>query len=84
MKGRTRSYNSQGQMLAVPEALPSNMMNPLKSITELRNKGESRRFMDEVAYLLDGMKPPPKGAQVNMGLVRARYEPNPFLHSGIC
>jgi len=31
------------------------MMNDLKSITELRSKGESRRFMDEVGYLFEGM-----------------------------
>ncbi|KAI0251927.1 hypothetical protein BJV78DRAFT_1207765 [Lactifluus subvellereus] len=37
-------------------ALPPNMMNDLKSITELRSKGESRRFMDEVGYLFEGME----------------------------
>jgi len=31
------------------------MMNPLKSISELRNKGESRRFLDEVGYLFEGL-----------------------------
>ena len=36
-------------------SLPPNMMNDLKSITELRSKGESRRFMDEVGYLFEGM-----------------------------
>lgn len=35
--------------------LPPNMFNDLKSITELRSKGESRRFMDEVGYLFEGM-----------------------------
>ena len=35
--------------------LPPNMMNDLKSITELRSKGEIRRFMDEVGYLFEGM-----------------------------
>ena len=35
--------------------LPPNMMNDLKSITELRSKGESRRFLDEVGYLFEGM-----------------------------
>jgi hypothetical protein len=35
--------------------LPPNMMNDLKSVTELRSKGESRRFMDEVGYLFEGM-----------------------------
>jgi hypothetical protein len=37
-------------------ALPSNMMNDLKSITELRSKGEIRRFIDEVGYLFEGME----------------------------
>lgn len=37
--------------------LPSNgMMNDLKSITELRSKGESRRFLDEVGYLFEGIE----------------------------
>ncbi|THH17311.1 hypothetical protein EW146_g3475 [Bondarzewia mesenterica] len=35
--------------------LPPGMMNDLKSITELRSKGESRRFIDEVGYLFEGM-----------------------------
>ncbi|KII91108.1 hypothetical protein PLICRDRAFT_122892 [Plicaturopsis crispa FD-325 SS-3] len=35
--------------------LPSGMMNDLKSITELRSKGESRRFLDEVGYLFEGL-----------------------------
>ncbi|KAF9006201.1 hypothetical protein BDQ17DRAFT_1352946 [Cyathus striatus] len=38
-----------------PVPLPNGMMNPLKSITELRSKGESRRFLDEVGYLFEGM-----------------------------
>ena len=39
-----------------PKAIiPPNMMNDLKSITELRSRGESRRFMDEVGYLFEGM-----------------------------
>ena len=44
-------------------ALPPNMMNDLKSITELRSKGESRRFMDEVGYLFEGME---RGAGVRV------------------
>jgi hypothetical protein len=47
--------------------LPSGMMNDLKSITELRSKGENRRFLDEVGYLFEGMDP--TGA---IGLRRAR------------
>lgn len=31
------------------------MYNPLSSITDLRSKGESRRFTDEVGYLLEGL-----------------------------
>ncbi|KAH9968228.1 hypothetical protein BC827DRAFT_1263933 [Russula dissimulans] len=45
--------------------LPSNMMNDLKSITELRSKGESRRFMDEVGYLFEGT-----GRNVGVGVRR--------------
>jgi len=32
-------------------------VNPLKSITELRSKGETRRFLDQAGYLLEGMDP---------------------------
>ncbi|KAH9922543.1 hypothetical protein B0H21DRAFT_701490 [Amylocystis lapponica] len=42
-----------------PEAsrplLPNGMLNDLKSITELRTKGETRRFLDEVGYLFEGL-----------------------------
>ncbi|KAL5477004.1 hypothetical protein ACEPAI_3191 [Sanghuangporus weigelae] len=31
--------------------------NPLSSITDLRSKGESRRFRDEVGYLFEGLEP---------------------------
>ncbi|KAI6045358.1 hypothetical protein EDC04DRAFT_3137273 [Pisolithus marmoratus] len=34
------------------------VFNDLKSITELRNKGESRRFVDEVGYLFEGLETP--------------------------
>ncbi|KAE9392892.1 hypothetical protein BT96DRAFT_979176 [Gymnopus androsaceus JB14] len=34
---------------------PADIIQPLKSITEIRNKGENRRFLDEVGYLLEGM-----------------------------
>ncbi|OAX40462.1 hypothetical protein K503DRAFT_864622 [Rhizopogon vinicolor AM-OR11-026] len=41
----------------VGSLLPSNgTMNDLKSITELRSKGESRRFLDEVGYLFEGIE----------------------------
>lgn len=36
--------------------LSNGMMNDLKSITELRSKGESRRFLDEVGYLFEGIE----------------------------
>ncbi|KIM44446.1 hypothetical protein M413DRAFT_24942 [Hebeloma cylindrosporum] len=38
-----------------PPPIPAGMMNSRKSISELRNKGESRRFLDEVGYLFEGM-----------------------------
>ncbi len=34
-----------------------NLNNVLFSITDLRSKGESRRFMDEAGYLFDGFDP---------------------------
>ena len=49
-------------------APPSVMMNQLKSISELRNKGESRRFLDEIGYLFEGMD-----KSGGIGLRRARY-----------
>ncbi|KAG1793627.1 uncharacterized protein HD556DRAFT_465735 [Suillus plorans] len=36
--------------------LANGMMNDLKSITELRSKGESRRFLDEVGYLFESIE----------------------------
>ena len=33
------------------------LYNPLFSITDLRSKGESRRFMDEIDYLFGGLIP---------------------------
>jgi hypothetical protein len=57
------SKRSKGKSRVLPASarpippLPNGLMNPLKSITELRNKGESRRFLDEVGYLFEGMDP---------------------------
>ncbi|KAF5362389.1 hypothetical protein D9756_002188 [Leucocoprinus leucothites] len=51
------SKKGKGKAPAPAVYLPPNMMNPLKSITELRSKGESRRFLDEVGYLFEGMDP---------------------------
>lgn len=48
--------------------LPPNMMNDLKSVTELRSKGETRRFMDEVGYLFEGM-----GRDVSVRVRRGRW-----------
>jgi hypothetical protein len=62
-KGKSKAGLQQPK----PPPLPPNMMNPLKSITELRNKGESRRFLDDVAYLLDGM-----AKSQGTGLIRSR------------
>lgn len=50
------SPNRKGKGKAV-ERLPEGMMNDLKSISELRNKGETRRFLDEVGYLFEGLDP---------------------------
>lgn len=50
------SRKGKGKAKDRPKAiLPPNMMNDLKSVTELRSRGESRRFMDEVGYLFEGM-----------------------------
>lgn len=49
-------------------SLPTGMMNDLKSITELRSKGESRRFLDEVGYLFEGLD-----SSSAIGLRRARW-----------
>jgi len=36
---------------------PNGLTHDLKSITELRSKGESRRFLDELGYLFEGLEP---------------------------
>ncbi|KAJ7460823.1 hypothetical protein FB451DRAFT_1270424 [Mycena latifolia] len=46
----------KGKARQEPIPLPNGMMNALKSITELRNQGESRRFLDEVGYLWEGLE----------------------------
>ncbi|TFK95135.1 hypothetical protein BDV98DRAFT_83151 [Pterulicium gracile] len=43
-------------MLLAAPPLPDGMMNDLKSTNELRSKGESRRFLDEVGYLFEGLE----------------------------
>ncbi|KAJ7132320.1 hypothetical protein C8R44DRAFT_977953 [Mycena epipterygia] len=46
----------KGKARPEPVSLPNGMANRLKSITELRNQGESRRFLDEVGYLWEGLE----------------------------
>ena len=58
---------SKGRLKPSLEA-PIGTMNPLKSISELRNKGETRRFLDEIGYLFEGMD-----KSGGIGLRRARY-----------
>lgn len=58
---------SRGRLKTSVEA-PIGTMNPLKSISELRNKGETRRFLDEIGYLFEGMD-----KSGGIGLRRARY-----------
>lgn len=62
-KGKGKAVQDQQQAMH----FSNGMMNPLKSITELRSKGESRRFLDEVGYLFEGME-----AAGGIGLRRAR------------
>ncbi|KAF9525938.1 hypothetical protein CPB83DRAFT_885229 [Crepidotus variabilis] len=49
-----------------PAPVQIGSMNYLKSISELRNKGEGRRFLDEVGYLFEGLD-----AKAGIGLRRA-------------
>ncbi|KAG6849614.1 hypothetical protein H0H93_006898 [Arthromyces matolae] len=63
-KGKAKAL--QEALLHAQLSLPTGMMNPLKSITELRSKGESRRFLDEVGYLFEGMD-----SSVGIGLRRS-------------
>lgn len=64
----SRSGKGKGKALADRfPSIPTGMMNPLKSISELRNRGESRRFLDEVGYLFEGLDP-----KCGVGLRRAR------------
>lgn len=47
----------KGKNFPPPAPLPPNMMNDLKSISELRSKGEVRRFLDDMGYLFEGLDP---------------------------
>lgn len=62
-KGKLKAASSAARLAPIPYG----MSNPLKSISELRNKGESRRFLDELGYLFEGMD-----GQGGSGLRRAR------------
>lgn len=64
------SKNGKGKSKSVLDNRALSVMMPLKSISELRNKGESRRFLDEVGYLFEGLDP-----KCAIGLRRARYIP---------
>lgn len=52
-KSKQKGKGKQAETL--PVVLPNGMLNDLKSITELRSKGETRRFLDEVGYLFEGL-----------------------------
>ncbi|KAK7437383.1 hypothetical protein VKT23_018628 [Stygiomarasmius scandens] len=54
-KGKGKGLKSKPGVEVPPQ--PVDIVKPLRSITELRDKGESRRFLDEVGYLLEGMGP---------------------------
>ena len=59
----------------VCEDFSTGMMNDLKSITELRSKGENRRFLDDVGYLFEGLD-----SSSAIGLRRARYIADPCCY----
>ncbi|EJF63754.1 hypothetical protein DICSQDRAFT_153594 [Dichomitus squalens LYAD-421 SS1] len=53
-KGKGRGMAKQAAV-EQPVRLFNGMINDLKSITDLRSKGESRRFLDEMGYLFEGL-----------------------------
>lgn len=66
----SKYYKGKGKQKQVQPPvprLPPGMMNDLKSITELRSKGESRRFLDDVGYLFEGL-----GSDGTLGVRRGR------------
>jgi len=62
-----------GRPPSVP--LPGPSVSELRSITELRNTGESRRFNDEVGYLFEGLT-----AESELSVRRGRYVHHYFDH----
>jgi hypothetical protein len=61
-KGKSKALVS-----APAPRLAPGMMNDLQSITQLRSKGSSRRFADDVGYLFEGLAP-----AAALGVRRAR------------
>ncbi len=50
-------HKGKGKHIPTPAPLPPGMMNDLNSISELRSKGEVRRFLDDMGYLFEGLDP---------------------------
>lgn len=67
-KKRSKEKEKEAKAKAREAALPPGMMNDVKSITEMRSKGESRRFTDEVGYLFEGMN-----GEEAIGVRRGRF-----------
>lgn len=57
----TKPKVSKGKSKSKDLHPPNAPSNPLKSITELRSKGETRRFLDDLGYLFEGMSSSPTG-----------------------
>jgi len=68
-----KKKGKSGQPMSVP--LPGPGVSELRSITELRNTGESRRFNDEVGYLFEGLT-----AESELSVKRGRYAHHCFNH----
>lgn len=55
--GDRNRRKGKGKAVELPSVyLPPGMHNDVKSITELRSKGENRRFLDDVGYLFEGLE----------------------------
>jgi hypothetical protein len=64
-RSKRKGKLQESRSLSLP--LQNTTSSDLKSITELRIKGESRRFQDEVGYLFEGLDP-----DSNIGVRRGR------------